>query len=89
MKDFEEVIGRIQTSIPNFTANYRCFDCLNKGGLPTEEDIQTKKKERVKKRSVDIFKSLCRVILHLEKMRGKVSTPVPSFTLVACSLSPS
>jgi hypothetical protein len=67
MKDFEEVIGRIQTSIPNFTANYRCFDCLNKGGLPTEEDIQTKKKERVKKRSVDIFTSLCRVILHLEK----------------------
>ena len=52
MKDFEDVISRIQSSIPNFTANYRCEDCLSRGGLPTEEEIEAKKKERIKKRSV-------------------------------------
>jgi DNA-directed RNA polymerase alpha subunit len=50
MKEFEEVIARIQTSIPNFTANYRCHECLNKEGIPTEEEIQMKKKERMRKR---------------------------------------
>ena len=55
MKDFEDVIGRIQSSIPNFTANYRCEDCLGRGGLPTEEEIETKKKERIKKRFEKLF----------------------------------
>ena len=53
MKEFEDVISRIQTSIPNFTANYRCDVCLSSGGLPTEEEIETKRKERIKKRLAD------------------------------------
>lgn len=51
MKEYEEVIGRIQSSIgTNFTANFRCQDCISREGLPTEENIQAKKKVRVKKR---------------------------------------
>jgi len=50
MKEYEEIICRIQSSIPNFTANYRCQACVETGGLPTEEELQAKKKERTKVR---------------------------------------
>ena len=46
MSEYEDVLSRIQRSIPSFTANYRCQNCVNNGGLPTEDELAAIKEER-------------------------------------------